>query len=140
MDSTCRWTGTSPTHKATSTGPIRAKNCTSTGTTSRRETALSFYGRRLYELMSAYWPTADNTPDATPLILDFAHIWRHSQVRVLAYPGVRLLEVPPGTRRPGRGGNEAESRNRRQAGGGRRDAGRTDRAGRTGGVLPAEGS
>ena len=30
-----------------------------------RETALSFYGRRLYELMSAYWPTADKAPDAT---------------------------------------------------------------------------
>lgn len=41
-----------------------------------RETALSFYGRRLYELMSAYWPTADKAPDATPLIVDFAHIWR----------------------------------------------------------------
>ncbi|WP_234835049.1 hypothetical protein [Mycolicibacterium stellerae] len=27
-----------------------------------RETALSFYGRRLYELMSAYWPTADKAP------------------------------------------------------------------------------
>jgi dihydrofolate reductase len=24
-----------------------------------RQTALSLYGRRLYELMSAYWPTAD---------------------------------------------------------------------------------
>jgi len=41
-----------------------------------RETALSFYGRRLYELMSAYWPTADKTPDAGPLIVDFARIWR----------------------------------------------------------------
>ena len=41
-----------------------------------RETALSFYGRRLYELMSAYWPTADKDPDATPLIVDFAYIWR----------------------------------------------------------------
>ncbi|ORW32434.1 deaminase [Mycobacterium paraense] len=41
-----------------------------------RETALSFYGRRLYELMSAYWPTADEAPDATPLIVDFARIWR----------------------------------------------------------------
>ena len=41
-----------------------------------RETALSFYGRRIYELMSAYWPTADKTPDANPLIVDFAHIWR----------------------------------------------------------------
>lgn len=41
-----------------------------------RETALSFYGRRLYELMSAYWPTADQEPDATPMIVDFARIWR----------------------------------------------------------------
>ena len=40
-----------------------------------RETALSFYGRRLYDLMSAYWPTADQDPDATPVILDFARIW-----------------------------------------------------------------
>lgn len=41
-----------------------------------RETALSFYGRRLYELMSAYWPTADEAPDAEPLIVDFARVWR----------------------------------------------------------------
>lgn len=41
-----------------------------------RETACAFYGRRLYELMSAYWPTADQAPDATPLIVDFARIWR----------------------------------------------------------------
>ncbi|MCB0940483.1 MAG: dihydrofolate reductase family protein [Mycobacterium sp.] len=41
-----------------------------------RATALSFYGRRLYELMSAYWPTADQAADATPLITDFARIWR----------------------------------------------------------------
>jgi dihydrofolate reductase len=41
-----------------------------------RETALAFYGRRLYELMSAYWPTADQAPDATPIIIDFARIWR----------------------------------------------------------------
>lgn len=41
-----------------------------------RETALSFYGRRLYDLMSAYWPTADEDPDATGLIVDFANIWR----------------------------------------------------------------
>lgn len=41
-----------------------------------RETALSFYGRRLYELMSAYWPTADQAPDADPVIVDYARIWR----------------------------------------------------------------
>ncbi len=41
-----------------------------------RETALSFHGRRLHELMSAYWPTADKASDTTPLIVDFARIWR----------------------------------------------------------------
>ena len=41
-----------------------------------RETAFSFYGRRLYELMAAYWPTADKTPDATHSIVDCARIWR----------------------------------------------------------------
>nr|ABP45708.1 bifunctional deaminase-reductase domain protein [Mycolicibacterium gilvum PYR-GCK] len=41
-----------------------------------RDTALAFYGRRLYDLMSDYWPTADEDPDATPLIVDFARIWR----------------------------------------------------------------
>lgn len=41
-----------------------------------RETALSFYGRRLYDLMSEYWPTADEDPDASPVTVDFARIWR----------------------------------------------------------------
>ena len=41
-----------------------------------RATALAFYGRRLYELMTAYWPTADQDPDVPPLIADFAQIWR----------------------------------------------------------------
>lgn len=41
-----------------------------------RETVLSMYGRRLYELMSEFWPTADEDPDATPLTVDFAQVWR----------------------------------------------------------------
>jgi dihydrofolate reductase len=40
-----------------------------------RDTVLSFYGRRLYELMSAYWPTADRDPDTPPIIVDYARIW-----------------------------------------------------------------
>ncbi len=40
-----------------------------------RETALALYGRRLYELMSAYWPTADKDPDADPITLDYARVW-----------------------------------------------------------------
>jgi len=34
------------------------------------------YGRRLYELMTAYWPTAETDPAATPAMLEFARIWK----------------------------------------------------------------
>jgi dihydrofolate reductase len=33
------------------------------------------YGRRLYEVMAAYWPTAEADPSATPAMLEFARIW-----------------------------------------------------------------
>jgi len=33
------------------------------------------YGRRLYETMAAYWPTAKADPAATPVTLEFARIW-----------------------------------------------------------------
>lgn len=36
----------------------------------------SLYGTRMYELMAAYWPTADADPDATPAEIEFALIWR----------------------------------------------------------------
>lgn len=34
------------------------------------------YGRRLYELMQRYWPTADEDPAAPPYVVEFARIWR----------------------------------------------------------------
>jgi dihydrofolate reductase len=34
------------------------------------------YGRRMYELMVDYWPTAESDPTATPALLDFARIWK----------------------------------------------------------------
>ena len=40
-----------------------------------RETEVSIYGRRLYEVMAAYWPTAESDPAATDYMLDFARIW-----------------------------------------------------------------
>lgn len=40
-----------------------------------RNVAVSLYGRRLYELMSAYWPTAEQDPDVTPVTADFARVW-----------------------------------------------------------------
>ena len=40
-----------------------------------RELDASIYGRGLYELMSAYWPTAHADPNATATELEFARIW-----------------------------------------------------------------
>ena len=34
-----------------------------------RELGASLYGRRIYELMTAYWPTAESDPAATPAML-----------------------------------------------------------------------
>jgi dihydrofolate reductase len=41
-----------------------------------RALAVSLYGRKLWELMSAYWPTADEDPSATPVVVEFAQLWR----------------------------------------------------------------
>ena len=35
----------------------------------------SLYGRRLYEVMAAYWPTAEDDPSATETEREFAAIW-----------------------------------------------------------------
>jgi dihydrofolate reductase len=40
-----------------------------------RGVGASLYGRRLYDLMAAYWPTAGSDPDATPAMREFAAIW-----------------------------------------------------------------
>ncbi len=41
-----------------------------------RETDILLYGRGLYEIMSAYWPTADQKPSAPEHEKEFARIWR----------------------------------------------------------------
>lgn len=41
-----------------------------------RSSSVSLYGRKLWELMSAYWPTADEDPAAPPEVVDFARTWR----------------------------------------------------------------
>lgn len=43
-----------------------------------REAGVFLYGRRMYELMTGYWPTADADPAATPAMLDFARIWKET--------------------------------------------------------------
>jgi dihydrofolate reductase len=40
-----------------------------------RRTDAFLYGRRLYETMAAYWPTAESDPSATGYMLDFARTW-----------------------------------------------------------------
>ena len=40
-----------------------------------RGLAASLYGRRLYETMSAYWPTAESDPAATHTMREFGRLW-----------------------------------------------------------------
>lgn len=37
---------------------------------------IQLYGRRLYENMTAYWPTADQNPSASAYEVEYARIWR----------------------------------------------------------------
>ena len=41
-----------------------------------REEGVFLYGRRLYEVMVDYWPTADANPSAPGYVVEFARIWR----------------------------------------------------------------
>jgi dihydrofolate reductase len=41
-----------------------------------REIAVSLYGRKLYELMSAHWPTADQAPNVPAVEAEFSRLWR----------------------------------------------------------------
>jgi dihydrofolate reductase len=36
----------------------------------------TLYGRRMYELMAGFWPTADALPDVPGYIAEYARIWR----------------------------------------------------------------
>ena len=59
----------------------------------------SLYGRRLYELMSAHWPTAESDPAATPATLEFARIWNAKPIIVFS----STLDRVDGNRRLVRG-------------------------------------
>jgi dihydrofolate reductase len=41
-----------------------------------QEMGTLLYGRRMYELMVAFWPTADQNPSAPQYVIDYAHIWK----------------------------------------------------------------
>ena len=40
-----------------------------------RETDVSVYGRRLWEVMAAYWPTGEADPASTEPMREFARLW-----------------------------------------------------------------
>jgi dihydrofolate reductase len=56
-----------------------------------RPMAMFLNGRVMYELMAAYWPTADADPSASEPMRDFARIWR--DVPKVVYS--RTLESAP---------------------------------------------
>lgn len=41
-----------------------------------REIDTLLYGRRMYELMADFWPTADQDPSAPSFILEYARLWK----------------------------------------------------------------
>ncbi|HXC75631.1 MAG TPA: dihydrofolate reductase family protein, partial [Candidatus Acidoferrum sp.] len=41
-----------------------------------REAGAFLYGRRLYQNMAAFWPTADTLPDMPAYFVEFARIWK----------------------------------------------------------------
>lgn len=41
-----------------------------------REIDTLLYGRRMYELMADFWPTADQDPSAPSCILEYARLWK----------------------------------------------------------------
>jgi dihydrofolate reductase len=53
------------------------------------------YGRRLFETMSAYWPTAESDPNITEQRLDYARVW-NSKPKVVVSNSLR--EAPAGWR------------------------------------------
>jgi len=40
-----------------------------------REAGAFVYGRKVYEVMAAYWPTGESNPASTPVMVEFARIW-----------------------------------------------------------------
>jgi dihydrofolate reductase len=66
-----------------------------------RSTEVSVYGRRLFELMNAHWPTVASDPAATGPMLEFGRIWNAKPKVVVsssmhaAPPGWRLMSGDP---------------------------------------------
>jgi dihydrofolate reductase len=50
-----------------------------------RNASAFVYGRRLFETMSGYWPTAQDDPKATPAMVDFAQMWNPKPKTVFSH-------------------------------------------------------
>jgi dihydrofolate reductase len=37
---------------------------------------INIYGRRMYEIMAAFWPTADENPTAPNVVIEYARLWK----------------------------------------------------------------
>jgi dihydrofolate reductase len=64
-----------------------------------RATDALLYGRRLYEVMNAYWPHGESDPAATPAMVEFARLWNPTPKIVFS----RTLESVSGNSRLVRG-------------------------------------
>jgi dihydrofolate reductase len=53
------------------------------------------YGRRLFEVMNAHWPTAGSDPGATDLTLEYARIWNAAPKFLVSNS---IQDAPPGWR------------------------------------------
>jgi dihydrofolate reductase len=54
-------------------------------------TGLALYGRKLWNTMSSYWPTADRQPGVTPAEVEFAHRWS-AMPKVVFSSTIRTVE------------------------------------------------
>lgn len=75
-----------------------------------REVDASLYGRRMYELMTDYWPSAPSDPRATPKMVEFAGIWADTPKVVFS----STLDTVAGNSRLVRGDIEDELRRLRK--------------------------
>ncbi len=57
-----------------------------------RSTEVSVYGRRLFDLMNAHWPTVESDPAATGAMLEFGRIWNAKPKVVVSKS---MQEAPP---------------------------------------------
>ena len=67
----------------------------------QRDTELTLYGRRMWEIMAAHWPTADQDMDSPEWEREFARLWQASEKVVFSQTlgevggNTRLLREDP---------------------------------------------